>query len=234
MAGTVVLSSQRSEGVIRWARFLATGDAANGSFPPVTLRSLNVHIDGTIIGIETNPGTTAPTDNYDITLVDPDGLDRLGGAGLDRDTATTEYAAVGRSSAPDETLTLTWANNSVNSATIELIIYWSASAAVGSGSSSSAGSVLFRGFSSPTLSNVASSASTGTILATNSSRVGATIVNDSTATLYLKYGATASTTSYTYQVPPGATWEMPLPAYLGIIDGIWSAANGNARCTDYA
>lgn len=132
MAGTVVLSSQRALGAVRWARILATGDAANGSFPATTLRSLGVHIDGTLLAIETNPGAVAPTDNYDITLVDADGLDRLGGVGADRDTANTEYAAVGRVCSPDDTLTLTIVNNSVNSATIEIILWWTAAAGASS------------------------------------------------------------------------------------------------------
>ncbi|HWA29098.1 MAG TPA: hypothetical protein VG734_25840 [Lacunisphaera sp.] len=82
------------------------------------------------------------------------------------------------------------------------------------------------------LSNVPSSATSGTMLASNPARRGAIVHNDSTATLYLKYGATASTNSYTVKILPDQSWEMPLPAYTGIIDGIWSAANGNARVTE--
>lgn len=124
MAGTVVLSSQRSEGAVRWARILATADAADGSFPTKTLRALGIQIDGTILGISTNPGSTAPTDNYDIVLLDADGADRLGGVGANRDTSTTEYAAVGRVASPDDTLTLTITGNSVNNATVEVLIWW--------------------------------------------------------------------------------------------------------------
>ena len=50
-----------------------------------------VNIDGEIARLDTNPGATAPTDNYDVTLVDDiTGLDILGGAGANRDTSTTE------------------------------------------------------------------------------------------------------------------------------------------------
>ena len=35
-------------------------------------------------------GTAAPTDDYDITIKDADGVDVLAGAGLNRDTANTE------------------------------------------------------------------------------------------------------------------------------------------------
>ena len=50
-----------------------------------------IFIDGEIGRMDTNPGATAPTANYDITLIDDiTGLDILGGAGLNRDTSTTE------------------------------------------------------------------------------------------------------------------------------------------------
>ncbi len=79
--------------------------------------------------------------------------------------------------------------------------------------------------------DVASSATNVTILASNVNRLGATIFNDSTKTLYLKLGATASTTSYTLKLGPDGYFEVPF-GYTGIIDGIWSAANGNARVTE--
>lgn len=53
---------------------------------------------GTLVKMRTDPdGTDAPTDNYDITLLDADGLDVLGGAGANRDTANVEdaYPAAG-------------------------------------------------------------------------------------------------------------------------------------------
>ena len=86
-----------------------------------------------------------------------------------------------------------------------------------------------------TLTNVTSSASTGTVVASNTSRVGLWIVNESTATLYLKCGATASLTSYSAVIGPGQLWEMPTSSvlYTGILDGIWSAANGTARVTEF-
>lgn len=83
------------------------------------------------------------------------------------------------------------------------------------------------------VTSVAASASSVTLLAANANRRGVIIVNDSvSATLDLAYAGTASTSAYTQSVPPGATWEMPLPAYTGAISGIWSAAVGNARVTE--
>jgi hypothetical protein len=83
-----------------------------------------------------------------------------------------------------------------------------------------------------TLSNVSSSASTTTILSANTGRVGMCLHNDSTAVLYLKCGATASTSSYTVKIPADSYYEMPFN-YTGRIDGIWASANGNARVTEF-
>lgn len=82
-----------------------------------------------------------------------------------------------------------------------------------------------------TASNVASSATTVTLLAANTSRLGAAIYNDSTQIVYVKLGATASATSYTVQLMPNGMYEAPF-GYTGVIDGIWAAANGNARVTE--
>lgn len=87
-----------------------------------------------------------------------------------------------------------------------------------------------------TLSNVAASATSVTVLAANSARIGATVTNDSSALLYLKFGATASTTSYTVVLAgaaaaPFSYYEVPA-GYTGIIDGIWASATGNARVTE--
>lgn len=84
----------------------------------------------------------------------------------------------------------------------------------------------------PTLTNVASSATNVTLLSSNANRRMATIFNDSTQVLYVKFGATASTTSYTVQVSPSGFFEFPYPTYTGQIDGIWASANGNARITE--
>jgi hypothetical protein len=82
-----------------------------------------------------------------------------------------------------------------------------------------------------TLSNVNASASSVTLLAANTARLGATIVNDSTVTLYVKFGATASTTSYTVKLLAGAYYEVPF-GYYGIIDGISASATGVIRITE--
>jgi hypothetical protein len=84
-----------------------------------------------------------------------------------------------------------------------------------------------------TLANVAGSASSVTLLAANTSRLGAVVMNDSTATLYVKFGSTASTTSFTYLVAAAETLELPANSvYTGIITGIWASATGSARVTE--
>lgn len=89
-----------------------------------------------------------------------------------------------------------------------------------------------------TLTNVAASATSVTVLAANSARIGATITNDSSAVVYLKFGATASTTSYTVVLAGAASapfsyYEVPA-GYTGIIDGISASATGNYRVTEIA
>lgn len=86
--------------------------------------------------------------------------------------------------------------------------------------------------SSSTLSNVSSSASNVTLQASNASRIGLLIFNDSTQAVLVKFGATASATSYTVKIAAGGYYEMPQPIYTGIVDGIWASANGSARMTE--
>jgi hypothetical protein len=82
------------------------------------------------------------------------------------------------------------------------------------------------------LANVAGSASSVTLQAANTARKGLTIVNDSTATLYVKCGSTASATSYTVRLFANDYWECPF-GYTGIVTGIWGSATGSARMTEF-
>lgn len=82
-----------------------------------------------------------------------------------------------------------------------------------------------------TLVNVASSATNVTLFAASSDTNARAVYNDSTAVLYLKFGATASTTSYTVQIAAQSYYEFPQPTYAGQVDGIWASANGAARTT---
>jgi archaellum component FlaF (FlaF/FlaG flagellin family) len=86
----------------------------------------------------------------------------------------------------------------------------------------------------PTTSNatqsIVTAVTTSTVLlAANTTRRGATIFNDSMATLYVNFAATANATdSYVVPLESKAYYEIPF-AWTGVISGIWSAANGNAQ-----
>lgn len=84
-----------------------------------------------------------------------------------------------------------------------------------------------------TTASVASSATNVTLFAAQATVNVRAVYNDSTAVLYLKYGATASATSYTVQIPAGGYYEFPQPTYGGQVDGIWASANGAARVTSW-
>jgi hypothetical protein len=84
-----------------------------------------------------------------------------------------------------------------------------------------------------TTANVASSNTNVTLFAASSSTNARLVYNDSTQVLYLKFGATASTSSYTVQIASQGYYEFPQPVYDGQVDGIWAAANGNARLTSW-
>lgn len=84
-----------------------------------------------------------------------------------------------------------------------------------------------------TLATVAASATSVTLQASNSSRRGLFIVNDSaTATLYVAFAASATTSAYTVKLSAGSYYEVPEPLYTGVVSGIWDVASGNARMTE--
>lgn len=113
-----------------------TTDSATGSVAGTTRK-----INGELIKIVTDPGGTAPTDNYDIVLTDEEGadlsvhMDDVAIAALiARDTANTEEtylpledtAGTGRIAAWPvvcDTLTIT-INNAGNSKTGQIILYY--------------------------------------------------------------------------------------------------------------
>lgn len=71
------------------------------------------------------------------------------------------------------------------------------------------------------------------VCAPNSARVGAAFWNDSSAVCYLLLnGGTASTTNYTVQMAAGAYYEPPC-TYRGAVKGVWAAANGSMRVTEF-
>lgn len=89
-----------------------------------------------------------------------------------------------------------------------------------------------------TLANVASSATSVSLLAANNNRKTAIIINDSTSDLYVTLNASAaSTTNYSLFLAAkvGNTPSSLIlkgDDYSGEIRGIWSSANGFARITE--
>lgn len=79
-----------------------------------------------------------------------------------------------------------------------------------------------------TATSIAGSATSVAILAANTARKGGTIRNDSTALLYLELTSGAATTSSVYKLPQDTMFEVPF-GYIGVINGIWASATGNAR-----
>jgi hypothetical protein len=88
--------------------------------------------------------------------------------------------------------------------------------------------------STGTVSTVARSASSTTVLAGNSARIGASIYNDTNTNLFLRLASgVASTSSFSVKVGAQSYYEVPAH-YSGIIVGIWaSAGTGNAQVTEF-
>ena len=55
-----------------------------------TAEATSAAINGVVIAVETDPGTTAPTANYDLTITNPRGVDIMGGALSNRSATATE------------------------------------------------------------------------------------------------------------------------------------------------
>lgn len=128
MAGTITQSHSKI-GKVRVITITCTGDASDGSFPQTNLEDA---IEGRLLALETNPGATAPTANYDIVINDAEGVDVLQGVGANRHTTTAEKVAIvysGISAHPvvdrTDVLTLVITGNSVASAVTVIKLYYS-------------------------------------------------------------------------------------------------------------
>lgn len=128
MAGTVTVTRKTFYGpdkkmIIEKITAACVADSAAATYP-----STAIPMFGRLVRVVTNPGATAPTDNYDISLGDDDdtALDVCGAALNNRDTATTEQLYPTVSSLPiylAGSYTLAIANNAVNSAVIDVHFY---------------------------------------------------------------------------------------------------------------
>jgi hypothetical protein len=84
-----------------------------------------------------------------------------------------------------------------------------------------------------TITVVASSVTSGTILAANAARNKALIFNDSREVLRISYGTTTtSATALSLPIAAGQVYVVE-EGWTGAITGMWAAANGNARVTEF-
>lgn len=114
----ITVEESACEGVckIKWSWTSATGGAA-------TLATTGSYF-GEVLALVTDPGATAPTDNYDITITDTDGYDVMQGAGANRDTTNMETAVPTAKSVAFGKLTLTIAaagDEKVGTATLYIL-----------------------------------------------------------------------------------------------------------------
>jgi len=86
--------------------------------------------------------------------------------------------------------------------------------------------------SKATVTSVASSASSVTLIAANPNRNRLIITNQSTAILYvlLGGGTATATTAHSWQMPANTNWDVG--SFRGLVTGIWASANGSAQMTE--
>lgn len=86
--------------------------------------------------------------------------------------------------------------------------------------------------SSVTPTPVTAATASTSLLSANVNRKGASIWNGGTGTLYVEYGATASTAAYAFKLDPNGYGEIPF-GYTGAVSGIWSATGGSALVREF-
>lgn len=89
----------------------------------------------------------------------------------------------------------------------------------------------------PAVTSVAITVTSSTLLAADATngRIGVILYNDTAQILYILLGTgTASTTNFSFEMPPGAYWESPRN-YVHAITGIWpsTTGGGSARVTAF-
>jgi len=89
MAGSVTITYSSHE-TIRYVQWAWTSDASGDVSGTDT-----VVVSGVALRYATNPGSTAPTDNYDIVINDEDGIDIAAGGLVNRDTSNSEQVLTG-------------------------------------------------------------------------------------------------------------------------------------------
>lgn len=85
------------------------------------------------------------------------------------------------------------------------------------------------------LTNVQSKITSEMLVPANETRTQLTIYNDSTASVFIKLGLGASSTSFSIKMGAGSYFELAggSTVYTGVVTCQWDAANGFARVTEY-
>jgi len=108
--------------------FSWTADASAATVPAT---AMSAEVAGKVFGFylvqaETDPGTTAPTADYDVTITDPNSLDLMSGSLSNRSATVTEIAFPNLTARPvDSILTFNLSGNAVNSAVGVCKLYFS-------------------------------------------------------------------------------------------------------------
>ena len=118
----LTLNNIRKIVTIAW---VASADTAG--VPVTTLNASTLGITNWFLySAETDPSTGPPTDNYDVTITDTNGLDLAAGLLMNRSTTVTQIILAGATSAGFPivrgNLTFTLTNNLVNSAAGTVIL----------------------------------------------------------------------------------------------------------------
>ena len=88
--------------------------------------------------------------------------------------------------------------------------------------------------STATVTQVASSTTSAQALASNAARKGAAIYNDTAVAAYVKFGTTASTTSFTVKLPAGTVYDLgSTEIYTGRVDVVLASGTGNVYATEW-
>lgn len=85
-----------------------------------------------------------------------------------------------------------------------------------------------------TISQIAPSTTSQSVLAANSARLGVILQNNSSQPVRIAYAASASGTQFTLLMAPnGSVYAMPQPVFVGQISAVWdSSASGALQVTE--
>lgn len=86
--------------------------------------------------------------------------------------------------------------------------------------------------STASLTSVATSNVSVSLLAANTNRKQVYIYNDASKVLFVAFASTASPTAFSVLIPSNSFWAGSLDGYTGEISGVLSSGAGNARITE--